>query len=393
MPTKYLVLRAQAPLVPTLEVFGVTARVPEGNELSIVAIPGHEYDAGTLRADPQNAVVMDAETRLALIEPTEKTDGASANVTRINGLSVPMGLIAVRAHASRCSGAGVKVAVLDTGIDKSHPAFLGKNLKTRDFTGTGNDPSDVRDDLGHGTHCAATICGNLVAGTRLGVAPGVSDLIIGKVVGPDGGTLEMLLRALYWAIIDEKADVVSMSLGYDLPGNVARLVARGMDTAVAANLAMRQQRDMSEGIRELGEFLRWAAPHAVFAAATGNESKRPGYSIDAGLPAVEFLAVGAVGLTGGEWKVAPFSNGRAKIVAPGVDVVSARAGGGLISMSGTSMATPHVAGVAALWLEHLRQINGVVPRDAVAARLLATAAAQSGADRDAVGAGLVQSPP
>ena len=49
MPTKYLVLRAQAPLVPTLEVFGVTARVPEGNELSIVAIPGHEYDTRTLR--------------------------------------------------------------------------------------------------------------------------------------------------------------------------------------------------------------------------------------------------------------------------------------------------------------------------------------------------------
>jgi subtilisin family serine protease len=204
----------------------------------------------------------------------------------------------------------------------------------------------------------------------------------------------MLLKGMFWAVLEHKASVVSMSLGYDLAGNTKRMVAKGVDAALAANAAMRQQSDIIKGIGILRTFLESQSPNVVFVAATGNESRRPQFVLDTGLPAAELFSVGAVGPAGGGWDIAPFSNGRAQVVAPGVDVLSASPGGGWALMSGTSMATPHAAGVAALWTERLRNEGSLGVPEAVRSALKANASRQPLLCKEvgAIGAGMIQAP-
>jgi subtilisin family serine protease len=398
MPTKYLVLRTNVPIEDAF-VFGSpeswSASRGGPTELSIQTVDGHETDVGDLRADPRNAAVMDAEVELTLIEPQTKSAATLDTLQQVGLVRMPIGLLAVGAHTTPYTGQGVSVAILDSGIDEAHPAFKGKTLVTRDFTCDSVDrPEDVRDIDGHGTHCAATICGIPVGDIRVGVAPGVAKLCVAKVLGQRACTLEMLLKGMFWAVLEHKASVVSMSLGYDLAGNTKRMVARGVDAALAANAAMRQQSDIIKGIATLRTFLESQSPNVVFVAATGNESRRPSFVLDAGLPAAELFPVGAVGPAGGGWDIAPFSNGRAQVVAPGVDVLSASPGGGWALMSGTSMATPHAAGVAALWTEKLRNEGSLGVPDAVRSAMKANAIRQPLLCKDigAIGAGMIQAP-
>lgn len=398
MPTKYLVLRANAPVEESFASSSASAwgGVSKGGptDLAIETYHGHEYDAGDLRADPQNVAVMDAEVTMALIEPKSQAPASLSTLKQVGAVKMPDGLVAVGAHTTPYTGQGVTVAILDTGIDETHPAFQGKTIVKKDFTGRGVNDQDVRDNVGHGTHCAATICAARVDDTCVGVAPGVVKLCVGKVLGDRGGTLEMILNGLIWAVQQEKASVVSMSLGYDLAGETGRMIARGVSPALAAQAAMRQQSDIIKGISTLKAFLESRSPNVVFVAATGNESQRPTFVLDAGLPASELFSVGAVGPSGNKWEIAPFSNGKAQIVAPGVDVVSAAPGGGWAVMSGTSMATPHVAGVAALWTEKMRNESMLSVPDAVRSAIRSSAARPPllTTDVSAIGAGLVQAP-
>ena len=398
MPTKYLVLRVNVPITDAF-VFSSpsSSSASRGGptELSIQTIDGHETDVGDLRADPQNAAVMDAEIELKLIEPQTKGEPTLNTLQQVGTGRMPTGLLAVGAHTTPYTGQGVSVAILDTGIDEAHPAFKGKTLVKQDFTSDWvGSPEDVRDVDGHGTHCAAAICGSPVGDIRVGVAPGVAKLCVAKVLGRRACTLEMLLKGMFWAVLEHKASVVSMSLGYDLAGNTKRMVAKGVDAALAADAAMRQQSDIIKGIGTLRTFLESQSPNVVFVAATGNESQRPQFVLDAGLPAAELFSVGAVRPAGGGWDIAPFSNGRAQVVAPGVDVVSASPGGGWALMSGTSMATPHAAGVAALWTEKLRNEGSLGVPEAVRSALKANAIRQPLLCKDvnAIGAGMIQAP-
>jgi subtilisin family serine protease len=398
MPTKYLVLRANVPLSDSFAFASPSswsASTGGPTLLSIDAIDGHEADAGDLRADPRNAAVMDAEIEFELIKPQSNAAPTVETLQQVGQVRMPTGLLAIGAHTTPYTGQGVSVAILDTGINESHPAFLGKQLVKRDFTGDWiGSPEDVRDVNGHGAHCAATICGAPVGDTRVGVAPGVVKLCVGKVMGQRACTLEMLLRGMFWAVLEQKATVVSMSLGYDLAGNAKRMVTNGVDPALAATAAMRQQSEVIKGISTLRAFLESQFPNLVVVAAAGNESRRPQFVLDAGLPAAELFPVGAICQVGGSWDIASFSNGRAQVVAPGMDILSASSQGGWSLMSGTSMATPHVAGVAALWTERFRSegLLGIPETVRSAMKTNATRQPMLCKDISSIGAGMIQSP-
>jgi len=346
-----------------------------------------------LNALSRDQSVLDIATAIPmkLIEPL----AGSASAEPKQGKAT-WGVTAVGALGSPYNGAGITIAVLDTGIDSTHAAFSGVRLEERDFTGSGNGDHD-----GHVTHCAGTIFGRAIDGRRIGVAPGVERALIGKVIGgPSGGTSDVLIEAVLWAH-GKGATVVSMSLGLDFPGFVEQLVQQeGMRIPQATSIALEAYGANVRLFERLTSFLRSDLNHpVVIVAAAGNESGReqaPPFEINVappaaspGIVAVAALARGKRGMT-----VAPFSNARPTISAPGVDILSARSGGGTRTLNGTSMAAPHVAGVAALWAENLKQHRSLTS-ELLHARLIASGSLRNFAGtKDAldVGSGMVQAP-
>ncbi|WP_258805802.1 S8 family peptidase [Pseudarthrobacter sp. NS4] len=329
---------------------------------------------------------------MKLIEPLEADAAAAA-------AAVTWGVKAVGADTSPFTGAGVTVSVLDTGIDATHPAFTGVNLVTKDFTGAGS----ADDDNGHGTHCAGTIFGRDLTGQRIGVARGVQKAVIGKVLGgPNGGSSDILATAMLWAA-DNGAHVISMSLGMDFPGWVDELVnVNGLSIPAATSIALEGYRANVRLFEQLANLLNARASVAqttIVVAAAGNESERtgnPAYEINVAPPAAAFgiTSVAALADGGGGLTVAPFSNTMATVAGPGVGVFSAWLNGGTKTISGTSMATPHVAGVAALWAERLLA-QGPLSPVLLQSKLIASGTfkpLKAGTDPVDVGAGLVQAP-
>ncbi|MFH8982284.1 S8 family peptidase [Streptomyces varsoviensis] len=234
-----------------------------------------------------------------------------------------------QAWAAGYDGKGAKVAVLDTGVDAGHPDLKGRIADSRNFTG-----SPSTDDLqGHGTHTASTVGGTGAAGggEKKGVAPG-ADLLIGKVLDDSGtGESSWIIAGMQWAV-DQKADVVSMSLGSPEPSDCTD--------------------PMSEAAKRLAH-----GDKTLFVVAAGNTGPaKPSVTSPGCVPDV--LTVGAVDR---DDTTAQFSSRgpvltthtlKPEIAAPGVGISAAAAGGRGVyayqTMSGTSMATPHVAGAAAI---------------------------------------------
>jgi subtilisin family serine protease len=319
----------------------------------------------------------------------------TANPAANDGIA--WGIKAVGADTSPFTGNGIVIAILDTGIDDSHPAFAGVQIVQKDFTGDGNGDED-----GHGTHCAGTVFGRDTNGTRIGIARGVKKALIGKVLGTDGGSSEQIVSAIQWAV-SKGANIISMSLGMDFPGFVQALQEQnGLPPALATSRALEGYRAnvllferLASLIRAQGSFIQ---PTVIIAAA-GNESKRdenPDFEIAVSPPAVAegIISVAALGQGSQGFTVAPFSNTGANVSGPGVGIISAKPGGGFKTLSGTSMATPHVAGVAALWAEKIKGSNQLSALQ-LSARLIGssiTDGLQSGIDPFDIGAGLVRAP-
>jgi subtilisin family serine protease len=240
------------------------------------------------------------------------------------------GIQATKAQLSSFSGQGISVAVLDTGFDSSHPDFVGRAVTTQSFI-----PNESpQDGHGHGTHCIGTACGPKAPGTgpRYGVAYGAA-IFAGKVLsnggsGSDGG----ILAGIDWAITNG-CQVISMSLGADVPRVHPPYTAAG-------------QRALDKG--------------SLIVAAAGNNAMRTDLKFGfVGAPANSPYIVSVAALNQ-QLDVAFFSartlpdvlGGQVDVAGPGYQVYSSwpmptryRA------ISGTSMATPHVAGLAALWAE------------------------------------------
>jgi subtilisin family serine protease len=343
--------------------------------------------AELLRSEDVQAMapVMD----ISLIHPA---DGPRAAGT------VGWAISAVGADATKSTGKGVTAALLDTGIEASHPCFKGVVIKQRDFSGDGDG-----DRRGHGTHCAAVLLGRNVGGVRYGVAPEIEKAYVGKVVRDDGtGSTQMIFDGLKWAI-DEKVDVISMSVGIDYPGRINAYTDEGLPSDIAASRALDDYRrtvtffDQLMGLATAAG--RFGQTSLVF-AASGNQSRRqedPRHVVYTTVPAVSAdVSVGAIARLGERLAVANFSNARPTLVAPGVDVESAWLNGGFRSMSGTSIACPLAAGVGALWLQYLRQQGENPARDVLRSHLIAAARRDvfGGSFTSAdLGSGLVSAPP
>jgi len=390
---KYVILTDKSRLVPTMENLGTRGgarsfeTVPEMLEVDEAELTMKERS--DLRKDPRVRAIA-PPMPMALIEPVE-----SKSVTAAEATEVTWGVDAVGALASPFDGAGISVAVLDTGIDPNHPAFAGVELLRRNFTAEGDD-----DMNGHGTHCAGTIFGQDVDGKRIGVARNIKRALIGKVLGEGGGSSATIAKAIQWAV-DEGAHVVSMSLGIDFPGFVEQLVnLYNLNINPATSMALEAYRANVNLFTELANFVRaqgMFGQGSVIVAASGNESNRPEYEIGVSPPAAGtgIIAVGALEKTASGLSVAWFSNNQVDISAPGVGIVSAVPGGGLGSKSGTSMATPHVAGVAALWSQRQLELTDTIDGHRLTVKLIGSGKTEemvSDSEAEDIGTGVVRAP-
>ena len=290
------------------------------------ALDASEDEIARIAKLPNVAEVFRNEYKIFIDKDIDKTDASAEPAV------IQWGVQKVRAHevwqTYKIDGAGVVVGIIDTGIDGTHPAFAGKILSFKDFTADqAQTPTDTQ---GHGSHVAGTVAGS----QGVGVAPGAR-LIIGRVFDSAGGTTEeVLLNGMQWMLdpdgIAETNDgprLINNSWGSNDSTNktfwvaVENWVNAGILPVYAAG---------NNGMYGGKVGTPAAFPHSWAVAATTSTNSL-----------AYFSSQGPIA-----WDGVPLM--KPDIAAPGDRIISCKIGGGLVSNSGTSMACPHVAGVAAL---------------------------------------------
>ncbi|MFC4629368.1 S8 family serine peptidase [Promicromonospora alba] len=285
-----------------------------------------------------------ARARTAAAAPSDLKVWLDAPVEALDVDSAPQ-IGAPAAWEAGYTGEGVTIAVLDGGVDTTHPDLDDVLVGSRDFTGMGS----TADHHGHGTHVASIALGSGDAsdGVNRGVAPG-ADLLVGKVLGEDGGAISWVIDGMEWAA-SEGADIVNMSLGER--GNYSD----GTDPGSLAVNALSAQYG------------------TLFVISAGNSGEDGNGTVSAPGAADAALTVGAVndadevtwfssrGPRGGDNALKP------DVTAPGEEIVAARGAGTAmgtvvddqhVAASGTSMAAPHVAGAAAVLKQARPELTG-----------------------------------
>lgn len=352
-----------------IETFGLeTSKDAEGAVIledlgiAVIAEPdsGRAASIASALASSEGILQIRPEFYLFAIQPPDPPHADTAEAT--------WGLIATGAIESPHAGSGIRVAVLDTGFDQNHPDFAGRTVVTQSFVPN----EDVQDVQGHGSHCIGTATGfRDLNGRRYGIAP-EAEIYVGKVLDNTGSGAEAwILSGMRWAV-QQGCQVISMSLGR----------------------ATRPGEPPDPLYERMGRFALDRG--SLIVAAAGNESSRTyGYIAPVGAPAnsPSIMAVAAVDQA---LAVAEFScggingtGGEVNIAGPGVGVYSSfPLPQRYKTLRGTSMACPHVAGLAALWAASDNQLRGQALWDAV----ISNAKPLDLPPRD-VGAGLVQAPP
>ncbi|MDR3607305.1 MAG: S8 family serine peptidase [Oligoflexia bacterium] len=267
------------------------------------------------------------------------------------------------------NGQGVRVGILDTGIDPTHPDLQGRLVAFNDLSGRTPGAAGY-DDQGHGTHVAGTIAGGDSSGTQIGVAP-KAQLVVAKIFDQSGNTtVDSILAAMQW-MADPDGDPATRDFPSVVNGSWGGMQVQANQDPANVSFCIAVDAWVKLGILP------------VFAA--GNFGPADGtVSLPAACPGV--LAVGASDATD---QVAAFSSRgpavwktgtviRPNVVAPGVNVISSVPGGKYAADSGTSMAAPHVSGVAAL----LYQQSPKATIEQIEERLMATAIRLDGTPGD-----------
>lgn len=304
---------------------GARAELADRTSTTLRQLPSVGADALVLKPGETNGAWSSLTTTSS--GTTELAPGvASVHLDRARKVSLNQSVRQIgapSAWAAGFDGTGVKVAVVDSGIDAAHPDLVGKVVAAKNFSGG----EGTQDGHGHGTHVASTVAGSGAAsgGAYKGVAPG-AELINARALDAKGwGSDSSVLAAVEWAV-EAGADVVNLSLG-------------ATDTP---------------GVDLLEETVNKLSDQALFVIAAGNDGPA---ATTVGSPgsAERALTVGAVD---GEDALAAFSSRgpvvgdgavKPEVTAPGVAIMAAKFNStGYQAMNGTSMAAPHVAGAAAL---------------------------------------------
>lgn len=293
-------------------------RIRKFPALGVILGDVHHDGLETLAAHPRVRYVASSFS-VSLIRPTGTRISTIPTDTATWGLQM-MQIPAL--WAAGLSGDNVRVGHLDTGVDANHPALSGAvaGFLYTDLHGNGDSKAAARDTEEHGTHTAGIIAGRPVSGRAIGVAP--ASLLYSAAVADGGNLVARILTGMEWAF-EQGVRILNLSLGV---------------------------RPYNEDFRALMATLRMAGILPV--CSVGNYG--PGTSCSPGNYDL-VLSVGEIDSTG---QVAPESSSQwfsrpedplvPDVVAPGVDVVSARPGGGYQSLDGSSQATAHISGLAAL---------------------------------------------